>query len=72
MSRQGMIVGLFSGGVKKFVAPDGHPLITAIRKSPIANGLSASGGEFDRPVTCLDVGYQGNPDMVATGPNRRS
>jgi hypothetical protein len=39
-----MIVGLFSGGVKKFVASDGHPLITAIRKSPIANGLLAASG----------------------------
>ena len=44
MSRQGMIVGLYSGGVEKFIAPDGHPLITAIRKSPIANGLLAASG----------------------------
>lgn len=44
MSRHGMICGLFSGGVAEFVARDGRPLTTAIRKSPIANGLLETGG----------------------------
>ena len=39
-----MIVGLFSGGVAKFVAPDGRTLMTAIRKLPIANGLLEAEG----------------------------
>jgi hypothetical protein len=39
MSQQQIVVGLFSGGVATFVAPDGRPLTTAIRKSPITNGL---------------------------------
>jgi MOSC domain-containing protein YiiM len=44
MSRRGMIVGLFSGGVAEFVAPDGRPLRTAIRKLPIASGLLEAEG----------------------------
>src|SRR5262245_43306981 len=39
MSQQQIVVGLFSGGVATFVAPDGRPLTTGIRKSPITNGL---------------------------------
>jgi hypothetical protein len=37
MSRQRMIVGLRSGGVAKFGAPDGRPLTTRVRKAPIMN-----------------------------------
>jgi MOSC domain-containing protein YiiM len=44
MARQGMIVGVFSAGVAKFMAPDGRPLTTGIRKSPIANGLLEADG----------------------------
>src|SRR5215471_5389509 len=44
MPRQGVIIGLFSGGVGSFVAPDGRPLTTAIRKSPIENGLLRAEG----------------------------
>src|SRR5262245_58715331 len=48
MSRHGIIVGLFTGGVANFVAPDGRPLTTAIRKSPISDGfLEASGFRGD-------------------------
>jgi len=43
----GVIVGVFSGGVAKFVAPDGRLLTTAIRKSPIGNGLLTAGGFCD-------------------------
>src|SRR5262249_12966425 len=39
MSQQPIVVGLFSGNVATFVAPDGRPLTTGIRKSPITNGL---------------------------------
>jgi MOSC domain-containing protein YiiM len=43
-----MIVGLFAGGVAKLAAPDGRPLTTAIRKSPITNGhLEAEGFRGD-------------------------
>lgn len=35
---------MFSGGVANFVAPDGRPLTTAIRKSPIWNGLLKAEG----------------------------
>ena len=44
MSQQRIVVGLFSGGVATFVAPDGRPLTTGIRKSPITNGLLEAGG----------------------------
>ena len=44
MPRQGVIIGLFSGGVGSFVAPDGRPVTTAIRKSPIENGLLRAEG----------------------------
>lgn len=44
MSRQGIIVGLFSGGVANFAAPDGRPLTTAIRKSAILDGILEAGG----------------------------
>jgi MOSC domain-containing protein YiiM len=39
-----MIVGVFSGRVATFVAPDGRPLTTGIRKSSIANGLLEAEG----------------------------
>jgi MOSC domain-containing protein YiiM len=39
MFQQGTIVGLFCGDVATFLAPDGRPLTSAIRKSPIANGF---------------------------------
>jgi MOSC domain-containing protein YiiM len=44
MSQQPLIVGMFSGGVATFVAPDGRPLTTGIRKSRIANGYLDAGG----------------------------
>jgi MOSC domain-containing protein YiiM len=44
MSRQGIIVGLFTGGVATFAAPDDRPLTTAIRKSPISDGLLEASG----------------------------
>jgi len=48
MSQQQIVVGLFSGGVATFVAPDGRPLTTGIRKSPITNGLlDAEGFRYD-------------------------
>jgi MOSC domain-containing protein YiiM len=39
MSQHRMIVGVFSGGAATFVAPDGRPLTTGIRKSPTDDGL---------------------------------
>src|SRR5262245_20962485 len=44
MSQQGVVVGVFSGGVTKFVAPDGSALTTGIRKSPIRKGLLEAEG----------------------------
>jgi MOSC domain-containing protein YiiM len=42
--RLGIIVGLFAGGVANFVAPDGRPLRTAIRKSTALDGILEAGG----------------------------
>lgn len=44
MSEHGMIVGVFSGGVATFVASDGHPLTTGIRKSPAVDGFLEADG----------------------------
>jgi MOSC domain-containing protein YiiM len=44
MLQEGMIVGVFAGGVASFMAPDGRPLTTGIRKSPLAKGLLESAG----------------------------
>jgi MOSC domain-containing protein YiiM len=44
MFQQGTIVGLFCGDIATFLARDGRPLTSAIRKSPIANGLLAAEG----------------------------
>jgi MOSC domain-containing protein YiiM len=44
--KHGTIVGLFSGGVAEFVARDGCPLTTAIRKSPIENAFLEPGGLY--------------------------
>jgi MOSC domain-containing protein YiiM len=44
MSYHGMIVGLFSGSVADYVATDGRPLTTGIRKSPIESGLLETEG----------------------------
>jgi MOSC domain-containing protein YiiM len=47
-----MIVGMFSGGAATFVAPDGRPLTTGIRKSSIANGfLDCCGFRGDASAT---------------------
>jgi MOSC domain-containing protein YiiM len=44
MLQEGMIVGVFAGGVASFVVPDGRPLTTGIRKSQLAKGLLESAG----------------------------
>jgi MOSC domain-containing protein YiiM len=44
MSEQRVIVGVFSGGVGTFVAPDGRPLTSSIRKSPAVDGFLETGG----------------------------
>jgi MOSC domain-containing protein YiiM len=44
MSDHGVVVGVFSGGVGTFVASDGRPLTSAIRKSPAVDGFLETGG----------------------------
>jgi MOSC domain-containing protein YiiM len=44
MSQIGSIVGVFAGGVATFVAQDGRPLTTGIRKSPTADGFLEAHG----------------------------
>ena len=44
MSEHGVIVGVFSGGVGTFVASDGRPLTSAIRKSPAVDGFLGTDG----------------------------
>jgi MOSC domain-containing protein YiiM len=52
MSQHGVIVGVFSGGVATFVASDGRPLTTGIRKLPIEDGfLEADGFRGDASAT---------------------
>ncbi|HEY1247279.1 MAG TPA: MOSC domain-containing protein [Hyphomicrobiaceae bacterium] len=44
MSQVGSIVGVFAGGVATFVAQDGRPLTTGIRKFPTADGFLEAHG----------------------------
>jgi len=34
-----VITGLYYGGVDNFIAPDGRPMVTGIRKRPAATGF---------------------------------
>lgn len=47
MSQIGLIVGVFAGGVTTFVARDGRPLTTGIRKSLTADGFLEAHGFRD-------------------------
>jgi MOSC domain-containing protein YiiM len=44
MGSTGRVTGDFVGGVETFVAPDGKPMTTGIRKRPVARALLGAGG----------------------------
>src|SRR5437764_632443 len=39
-----VIAGLYYGGVNHFIAPDGRPMVTGIRKRPAATGFLGTKG----------------------------
>ena len=39
-----VITGLYYGGVDNFIAPDGRPMVTGIRKRPAATGFLGTNG----------------------------